>query len=131
MKSCNKICRIRLNPLKTKVLSFGKKKHPIMDCSVKIENIYLKPEKSVKFLDAIFDYKLTFDKNIKAKIHNTQHITSSFYSLKSHQYRIPDKTLINLYKIFIRSSFDYGNASLINAETKYVYKLEQIQMNAL
>lgn len=57
---------------------------------------------------------------MKSKIHDSQHITSSLYSLKSHQYKIPDITLINLCKIFIRPNFDHGNEALITAETKDV-----------
>ena len=39
--------------------------------------------------------------------------------------------MINLYTTFIRPTFDYGSASLITAENKYIYKWEQIQMNEL
>ena len=39
--------------------------------------------------------------------------------------------MINLYKIFIRPNFDYGNTALITADNKYIYKWEQIQMNIL
>ena len=82
----------------------------------------LKAEKSVTFLGVTFDSnKLIFEEHIKDKIHNTQHITSSYYSLRSQQYRIPVKTMINLYKIFIRPNFGYGNATLITAETKYIW----------
>ena len=91
MRWCN-VWRIRLNPLQTKVLTLSKRRHPITDCSIRMDNINLKAAKSFKFLGAICDYKLMFEENIKAKIHNSQHIVSSFYYLKSHQYRIPDKT---------------------------------------
>ena len=39
--------------------------------------------------------------------------------------------MINLYKIFIRPNFDYGNSALLAAENKYIYKWEQLQMNVL
>ena len=39
--------------------------------------------------------------------------------------------MINLYKIFIRPNFEYGNTALITADNKYIYKWEQIQMNVL
>ena len=39
--------------------------------------------------------------------------------------------MISLYKIFIRPNSDYDNAALITAETKHIFKWEQIQMNAL
>ena len=29
--------------------------------------------------------------------------------------------MTNIYKIFIRPNFDYGNATLITAETKYIW----------
>ena len=49
------------------------------------------------FLGVIFDYKLTFEEHIKSTVDNSQYATSRFYSVKSHQYRIPGKTLISLY----------------------------------
>ena len=129
-KWCN-IWRIKLNPLKTKVLHFSKKKHPILDCNIKMDDVKLKAEKIVKFLGVIFDHKLTFEEHIKDKINNTRQITSNFYSLKSKKYRIPERTMINLYKIFIRPNFEYGNIALITADNKYIYKWEQVQMNIL
>ena len=120
-KWCN-IWRIKLNPLKTKVLHFSKRKHPLLDCNIKMNDVKLKAEKIVKFLGVIFDHKLTFEEHIKDKIINTRQITSSFYSLKSKKYRIPERTMINLYKIFIRPNFEYGNTALITADSKYIYK---------
>ena len=127
-KWCN-IQRIKLNPLKTKVLHFSKRKHPLLDCNIKMDNVKLKAEKIVRFLGAIFDHKLTFEEHIKDKINNTRQITSSFYSVKSKKYRIPERTMINLYKISIRPNFEYGNTAIITADNKYTYKWEQIQMN--
>ena len=43
MKRCN-VWRIKLNPLKTRVLDFSRNRHPIMDCSIKMNNINLKAE---------------------------------------------------------------------------------------
>ena len=128
--------RIKLNPSKTKVLHFSKRKHPLLDCNIKMDNVKLKAEKIVRFLGVIFDHKLTLEEHIKDKSNNTRQITLSFYYLKSKKYRIPEKTydtspMINLHKIFIRPNFEYGNTALITTDNKYVYKWEQIQMNVL
>ena len=96
-----------------------------------MDNAKLKLEKIVGFLGIIFDHKITFEEHIKDEINNTRQIPSSFYSLKSKKYRIPEKTKINLYKIFIRPNFKYGNTALITADNKYIYKWEKIQMNVL
>ena len=96
-----------------------------------MDNVKLKAEKIVRFLGVIFDHKLTFEEHIKDKINSTRQITCSFYSLKSKKCRIPEKAMINLYKIFIRPNFEYGNTALITADNKYVYKWEQIQMSVL
>ena len=117
--------------MKTKVLDFSKRKHPLLDCNIRVDNVKLKAEKTVKVLEVIFDQKLTFEEHIKGKINNARNIISSFYSLKSKKYRIPEKTMINLYKIFIRPNFEYGNTALLTADDKYIYKWEQIQMNVL
>ena len=97
MRWCN-VWITRLNPLKWKVSNFSKKAHLTMSCPLRMDIINLKAKKSVKFLGFIFDLKLTFGGHIKPKINNSQHIASSLYSLKSHQYRISNKTLI----IYIR-----------------------------
>ena len=105
IKWCN-IWRIKLNPLKTKVLHFSRKKHPWLVCNIKMDTVKLKAEESVKFLRIIFDHKLTFEEHIRDEINNTRHITSNFYSFRRKKYRIPNKTIINLYKIFIKPNFD-------------------------
>ena len=110
-KHLNKItkwCNIWRTKSKSKVLLFSKRKHPLLDCNIKMNDVKLKAEKIVKFLGVIFDHKLTFEEHIKDKIINTRQITSSFYSLKSKKYRIPDRTM-PIYKIFIRPNFEYGN----------------------
>ena len=58
-------------------------------------------------------------------------MASNHYSLKSKKSRFPEKTMINLYKTFIRPNFEYGSTTLITAENKYIYKWEQIQTNVL
>ena len=85
-----------------------------------MNNVKLKAEKIVKFLGVNFDHKLTFEEHIKGKIINTRQITSSFYSLESKKYRIPERTMRNLYKVFIRPTFEYGNTALITADNKYI-----------
>ena len=122
-KWCN-IWRINLNPLKTKALHFSKRKHPLLDCNIKMNNVKLKPKKIVKLLGVNFDHKLTFEEHIKGKIINTRQITSSFYSLESKKYKIPERTMRNLYKVFIRPNFEYGNTALITADNKYISKWE-------
>ena len=62
-KWCN-IWRIKLNPLKTKVLHY--RKHPLLDCNGcwmdTMDTVKLKAEKSAKFLGVIFDHRLTFER---------------------------------------------------------------------
>ena len=117
--------------MKTKVLDVSKRKHPLLDCNIKMDNVKLNVEKTVKVSGVIFDQKLTFKEHIKGKINNARHIISSFYFLKSKKCRIPEKTMINLYKIFMRPNFEYGNTALLTADDKYIYKWEQIKMNVL
>ena len=129
-KWCSK-WRIKLNTLKANVLHFSQRKHPLLDCNIKMDNVKLKAKKKVRFLGVIFHHKLTFEEHIKDKINSTRQIRFSFYSLKSEKYRILEKAMINLNKIFIRPNFEYGNTALITADNKYIYKWEQIQMNVL
>ena len=39
--------------------------------------------------------------------------------------------MINLYEVFTRLHFDYGDVALITAKNKFIYKSKQIQMNVL
>ena len=66
-----------------------------MDLNIKMDNVKLNAEQSVDFLGVMFDHKLTFEDPIRDKINNTKHITSNYYSIRSKQYRISDKTMIN------------------------------------
>ena len=89
---CN-VLRIRLKPLKKEVLNFRKKISSNLNVSIKMDNMNLRAEKSVKFLSVIFGYQLMFEEHIKSKIHNSRYGTSNFYSLKSHQYMIPERNI--------------------------------------
>ena len=102
-----------------------------MDYTIKMDNMKLKAKKSVKFLGVIFDRKLTFEDHKQDKVNNTKHVIANYYSLRSKKYRIANKTMSNLYKIFIRPNFNYGNPALIATENEYIYKCEQIQMNVI
>ena len=82
IKWCN-IWRIKLNPSKTKVLHFSKRKHPLMDCNIKMDNVKLEAEKLMKFIGVIFHHKLTFEDSTKYKISNTKHVIKNYYSLRS------------------------------------------------
>ena len=79
-KWCSK-WRLKLNPLKINILHFSQRKHPLLDCNIKMDNVKLKAKKIVRFLGVIFDHKLTFEEHTKDKINNTRQIRSSFYSL--------------------------------------------------
>ena len=92
MIRCN-VLRIRLKPLKKEVLNFRKKKSSNLNVSIKMDNMNLRPEKSVKFLGVIFGYQLMFEEHIKSKIHNSRYVTSNFYAFKSHQYMIPERNI--------------------------------------
>ena len=62
MKWCN-VWRIKLNPLKRKVLNFSKKKPSYLYFSIKMDNMNLKVEKSGKFLGVTFVYQLMFEEH--------------------------------------------------------------------
>ena len=79
---CN-VLRIRLKPLKKEVLNFRKKISSNLNVSIKMDNMNLRAEKSVKFLSVIFGYQLMFEEHIKSKIHNSRYVTSNFILLKA------------------------------------------------
>ena len=52
-------------------------------------------------------------------------------NLKSKNFKVTSRTIINLYKTFIRSRSEYGNSATCFLNKSNLLNLDQIQLNIL
>ena len=81
--------------------------------------------KEVKFLGVIFDQKLTFKKHMEIKSKEIQGTLHNIYKLKGKNYGPIQKTILQIYKTFIRSNFEYGNIALITSSDTTLFNWEK------
>ena len=121
--------KILLNPEKTKTINFYKRKKTKNKNSTKLQ-LYgkkLKSYKEIKFLGITFDQKLTFRKHVEIINKEIQGKLHNIYKLKTKNYGPTPKTILHLYKTFIRSKFEYGNIAMITSSDSIIFKWEKIQ----
>ena len=83
---------------------------------------------SHKHLGMILDKKLTFGHHLKEKISKANKGIGLITRLYSF---LPRKTLINIYKAFIRPHLDYGDVIYDDpSNIKFSQKIESVQYNA-
>ena len=120
--------RITINAGKTQELIITNKTY-INNNPLTFQNTKIKPVNEAKFLGITFDKKLNFKKHIKnistqAKVRSTK-----LKSLYNQKYGPCKKTMIRLFKIFIRPLFEYGNTAIITISDNNLAEWEQIQTN--
>ena len=123
--------KILLNPEKTKTINFYKRKKTKSKNSTKLQ-LYGKKLKSyneIKFLGITFDQKLTFRKHVENISKEIQGKLHNIYKLKTKNYGPTPKTILHLYKTFVRSKFEYGNIAMITSSDSIIFKWEKIQNN--
>ena len=87
----------------------------------------LKSYKEIKFLGITFDQKLTFRKHVEIINKEIQGKLHNIYKLKTKNYGPTPKTILHLYKTFIRSKFEYGSIAMITSSDSIIFKWEKIQ----
>ena len=122
--------RIKLNPTKTKIVHFHKTKK-ILNTKLKLGNESLKVYPYVTFLGITLDHGLSFSKHVEEKIEEVQYIKSMLYKLKGKYFGPSEKNMISLYKVFIRSKFEYGCCTLVLAKPSRIYNFEKEQSKFL
>ena len=103
---------------------YVKPNHPILHFNQSVVNRTI----SQKHLGVILDENLNFNQHLKVVIDKT---TKGISVLRKLRYYIPRKSLITLYKSFIRSHLDFADViyDLPNSKT-FCDKIESIQYNA-
>ena len=98
---------------------FSRKKKSLNLQTLSLNNIHVKRASSQKHLGLILDEKLNFKQHIESAIVK---INKGVAVIKKLRYSLPRKSLITIYKAFLRPLIDYGDI---------IYKkLESVQYKA-
>ena len=110
-----------------KVLFSRKRKtqnHPTLS----LNNIQAERVSSQKHLDLILDEKLNFKQHIESAIAK---INKGAAVIKKRRYSLPRKSLITIYKAFLRPSIDYGDIIYDQPQNEsFCEKLESLKYKA-
>lgn len=127
---------VTLNPRKSKVILFTKcprHKDELTARNLKLrlfgEEIGLVQE--VNFLGVIFDQRLTWEPNTRKIVEKGYKRLNLIRMISSQSANPKPDLLSNLYKATIRSIFEYGSISYINAADVHLEKLQSLQNQAL
>ena len=124
LEICCKKWKILLNPDKTKTINFYKYSKAKGKYSTKLQ-LYgkkLKSYKEIKFLGITFNQKLTFRKHVEILRKEVQGKLHNIYKYKSKNYGPTPKTILHLYKTFIRSKFEYESIAMITPSDSVLFK---------
>ena len=84
-----------------------------------------------RFLGLLLDYNLNFKNHFEELLNSIKGLYIKLLNLKSKNVKVTSRTIINLYKTFIRSRFEYGNSTTCFLNKSSLLNLEQIQLNIL
>ena len=122
---------IRLNPGKTKVMNFWKRKQQITNCNLTKNGHKLEVVEKTKLLGLLLDYNLNFKNHFEELLNSIKGLYVKLLNLKSKNFKVPTRTIINLFKTFIRSRIEYGNSAACFLSISNLQNLGQIQLNVL
>ena len=122
--------RIKLNPVKTKVIIFSRS---ILarktELNLKLYGETLKINPRVKLLGITFDSQLTFQKHFEEILDRCNTRYHRLRLLVNKKWRPSPATLIQIYKQCVRPIFEYGSLSTITASDYIISKIQRLQNN--
>ena len=120
--------RIKLNPVKTKVIMFSRS---ILarktELKQKLYGEKLKIYPQVKFLGITFDSQLNFKKHFEDILDRCNTRYHRLRLLVSKKWWPSPATIIQIYKQCIRPMFEYGSLSTITASDHIITKIQRLQ----
>ena len=126
---CNK-WKIKLNPSKTQVGLFTNN-NTAKEITLNLGRVPLKVSNEIKFLGLTFDSKLTW----RYHIDNVRHLMwlriNAIKAISGRNLGMQSKTLIYLYKMWIRPIALYGSPAYYSAAKTHLNKIQVIQNSAL
>ena len=120
--------RIKLNPVKTKVIIFSKSALARKtELNLKLYGKTLKIYPQVKFLSITFDSQLNFKKQFEDILGRCNTRYHRLRLLASKKWGPSPATLIQIYKQCVRPIFEYFSISTITASDNIISKIQQLQ----
>ena len=126
--------RIKLNPVKTKVIIFSRSALATKtELNLKLYGETLKIYPQVKFLGITFDSQLNFKKHFEDILDrcNTRHHLSKtlvFKFLVNKNWGPSPATLIQIYKQCVSPIFEYGSISTITTSDNIISKIQRLSL---
>ena len=120
--------RIKLNPLKTKVIRFSRSiLSRKTELNLKLYGETLKIYPQVKFLGITFDSQLNFKKHFEDILDRCNTRYHRLRLLVNKKWGLSPATLIQIYKQCVRPIFEYGYLSTITASDYIISKIQRLQ----
>ena len=126
---CNK-WKIKLNPSKTQVRLFTNS-NTAKDITLKLGRVPLTVSNEIKFLGLTFDRKLTWRYHIDNIRHRMWLWINALKGIPGRNLGMQPKTLIHLYKMWIRPIALYGAPAYYHAAKTHINRIQVIQNAAL
>ena len=126
---CNK-WKIKLNPSKTQVGLFTNSNTP-KEITLNLGRVPLTVSNEIKFLGLTFDRKLTWRHHIDNVRHRMWLRINAIKAISGRNLGMQSKTLIHLYKMWIRPIALYGAPAYYSAAKTHINKIQVIQNSAL
>ena len=126
---CNK-WKIKLNPSKTQVGLFTNS-NTVKEITLNLGRVPLTVSNEIKFLGLTFDRKLTWRHHIENIRHRMWLRINAIKAISGRNLGMQSKTLIHLYKMWIRPIALYGAPAYYSAAKTHINKIQVIQNSAL
>ena len=120
--------RIKLNPVKTKVIIFSRSALARKtELNLKLYGETLKIYPQVKFLGITFDSQLNFKKHFEDILDRSNTRFHRLRLLVNKKWGPSPATLIQIYKQCVRPIFEYGSVSTITTSDNIISKIQRLQ----
>ena len=106
---------------KTKMVHFHNKKGIYLSPKINLYNKKIESVKSHKFLGLMFDEKLTWQPHMSMLVNSSRLVSNLIKSLTSYKWGASQTTLLHLFRIMLRSKWDYG-CEVYNSATPSILK---------
>ena len=121
----------KISPEKTKVVHFTVNSGIWLDLNFTMDKRKITTDSKVTFLGMIWDSKLNWKQHITALRAKVAKMTGIIKSITSQEWGGDQKTIINLYRTFIRSRIDYGSIVYSSASKTDLATLNSVSNDLL
>ena len=120
--------RIKLNPEKTKVITFSKSPTAIRaEPALSLYGDLLSYYPHIKFLGITFDNRMTFVKHFEEILERCNQKFHHLRILVNEKWSPSPTTILHIYKQCVRPIFEYGIVSTITVSDTIIKKIQRVQ----